>query len=117
MTTLVETATAAVVTSTVTLEAPAGTVTLCGSVARLLADDSVTVTPEVGAGEARVMTAFVVVPPTIEAALSASADSVTAAGVTGDWPHALASSAADPRDTKALRSFMVAFLLIAVRAS
>ena len=65
---------------------------------------------------ASVTTALVVVPPTIEAAFSASADSVIDPGVTGEW-HAPAKSAAEARDTKAVRSFMVLFLLIAMRAS
>jgi hypothetical protein len=116
-TTLVGVATATVVTSTCALVAPAGTITLCGTEARLLADDSATIAPPVGAGAASVMTAFVVVPPTIDAALSASADSVTPAGVIGDLPHAAASSATDARDTKAMRSLMFLSSSIAMRAS
>jgi hypothetical protein len=117
ITTLVDADTAAVVRSIVALVAPDGTNTVCGSVTRLLADDSETVTPPAGAADASVRIARVGVPPTIDAAFSASADSSAVdAGVTGDW-HALASSAAEARDTIALRSFMMAFLLIAVRAS
>src|SRR5262245_19654543 len=120
MTTLVGAAAATVVTSTVALVAPAETVTLCGTVARLLADDSAMIAPLLGAGDASVTTALVVVPPTIEAAFSASADSVTDTGVIGDLPHAVASSAkatdtrSEPREKNV---FMVLFLLIAMRAS
>src|SRR5436190_20623641 len=102
--------------SIVALEEPAGTKTVCGTMTRLLADESETVAPPVGAATASVTTARVGKPPTIEAVFSASADStVVVAGVTGEW-HAPASSAAEARDTNALRSFMMAFLLVAVRA-
>src|SRR5262245_66372880 len=118
MTTLVEADTAAVVRSIVALLEPAGRNTFCGSVTRLLADDNETVTPPAGAADASVTTARVAVPPTIDAAFSASADSsaVDDGGFTGEL-HAPAISAADARHKNALRSFMMTFLLIAMRAS
>ena len=119
MTTLVDADTADVVTSTVALDAPCGTITVCGSAASVLADDSDTVTPPAGAAAASVMTARVGVPPTIDAALSASADSitVTGGGFTGEL-HALPSSAIEAaRDTNAVRNLMMTVLLTATPAS
>src|SRR5262245_48456109 len=116
--TLVDAETTPVVTSMLALVEPAVTNTLCGIVTRLLADASETVTPPAGAAVLSVTTARVAVPPTIDAAFSASAESnaVADGGFTGE-SQPPARSAAETRDERnALRSLMIV-LLIAVRAS
>src|SRR3989442_1698611 len=68
----VDAATALVVTVNVALVAPAGTVTLAGTVAAVLSLDSVTCAPPAGAGPLSVTVPVEVLPPLTVGGLSAS---------------------------------------------
>src|SRR6476660_10540400 len=82
MVTVVLLPTAVVVIGKVALLAPAGTVTLAGTVAAVLLLDSVTVAPPVGAAPLRVTVPVDELPPVTLVGLTATEDKDKAAGVT-----------------------------------
>src|SRR2546422_7657478 len=71
-----------VVTVNVTLVAPAGTVTLAGTVAAVLSLDSVTCAPPAGAGPSSVAVPVELLPPVTVVGLSASEGRRTGCGFT-----------------------------------
>src|SRR3989441_3471565 len=73
---------ALVVTVSVTLVAPAGTVTLAGTVAAVLSLDSVTCAPPAGAGPSSVAVPVELLPPVTVVGLTASEERRTGCGFT-----------------------------------